>query len=129
MILLDTHCWIWLVDENEKFKKIFRRVIKENEKERICISAISCWEVAKLVEYKRLKFECSIDIWLENALQYPSIEYINLTPEIVIESTRLPGNFHRDPADQIIVSTSRILDIPLLTMDKRILNYPFVKTL
>ncbi|MCD4819980.1 MAG: type II toxin-antitoxin system VapC family toxin [Candidatus Cloacimonetes bacterium] len=127
MILLDTHCWIWLVDENGDFLKKYRKIIEENDG--ICISAISCWEVAKLVEYGRLKLNCPIDVWIEDALIYSDIELINLTPEIAIESTQLPGDFHRDPADQIIVASSRILDVPLLTMDRKILEYPFVKTI
>jgi PIN domain nuclease of toxin-antitoxin system len=54
---------------------------------------------------------------------------IELTPRIAIESTKLPGTFHRDPADQIIVATARVYDIPLLTADSRILQYPHVRTL
>jgi len=42
-----------------------------------------------------------------------SFEFIKLTPEISTESTRLPGKFHRDPADQIIADTPRILDVHL----------------
>ena len=40
----------------------------------------------------------------------------------------LPGEFHRDPADQLIVATARIHDCPLVTSDSRILNYPHVET-
>ena len=40
----------------------------------------------------------------------------------------LAGEFHRDPADQIIVATARIHDLPLLTVDTQILQYPHVKT-
>jgi PIN domain nuclease of toxin-antitoxin system len=44
-----------------------------------------------------------------------------------VESTQLPGGFHRDPADQIIVATARIYDLPLLTADGRILGYPHIR--
>lgn len=37
------------------------------------------------------------------------------------------GDFHRDPADQLIVATSRVYDVPLLTADFKIINYPHVK--
>ncbi len=57
------------------------------------------------------------------------INLIGLTPEIVVESTRLPGSFHRDPADQMIVATARVLGIPLLTNDSMIRAYPGVATL
>jgi len=66
---------------------------------------------------------------MEVALVYPGIRLIELTPQISIESTKLPGEFHKDPADQIIVATARIYDIPLLTADEKILDYPHVNTL
>ena len=86
-------------------------------------------EVAKIVEHGRLQLACSIEEWMANALAYPGIQLIELTPQIAIESTKLPGNFHRDLADQIIVATTRVYDMPLLTVDDAILNYPHVKTL
>ena len=52
----------------------------------------------------------------------------DLSPEIAVESTLLKG-FHRDPADQIIVATSRVLGFPLVTSDRRILDYPDVETI
>ena len=94
----------------------------------IGISAISCWEIAKLVEYDRLELSCSLDEWFEQALSYPGIHLLPLTPQIAIESTRLPGKFHRDPADQLIVATARVYNCPLVTSDARILDYPYVKT-
>ncbi len=63
------------------------------------------------------------------ALNYPGIRLLDLTPQIAIESTQLPGEFHRDPADQIIVATARIHDCLLLTVDDKIINYPHVKLL
>jgi len=72
---------------------------------------------------------CSLEEWMDKALSHPEIQLIELTPKIAIESTKLPGNFHCDPADQIIVATSRIYSIPILTIDKPILDYQHVKTL
>ena len=62
------------------------------------------------------------------ALDYPSVELLFITPEIAIESNRLPGDFHRDPADQIIVATARVYQCPLATSDSRIRSYPHVET-
>ena len=61
MILLDTHIWVWWVDGNKKLKDWQIQLIQKNERIGIGISAISCWEVAKLVEIGRLKFKCSIE--------------------------------------------------------------------
>lgn len=100
-----------------------------NEEEGLGISVFSCWEVAKLVELNRLTLHCPIDEWMDTAFTYPGIQVLELTPKIAIESTQLPGEFHRDPADQIIVATARIHDCPLLTVDDKILNYSHVKLL
>lgn len=127
MILLDTHIWLWWLDQNDKLKDWQLKLIEKHQKEGIGISIFSCWEVAKLVELKRIVFECSIDEWMTIALMYPGIQLIDLTPHIVIESTRLPGKFHKDPADQLIVATARIHNISLLTSDEKILDYPHVK--
>jgi PIN domain nuclease of toxin-antitoxin system len=77
------------------------RFLKEHEEEGLGLSIISCWETAKLVELKRLELPTSIEEWLEQALQYPGIHLLDLTPRIAVEATQLPGAFHRDPADQL----------------------------
>ena len=127
MILLDTHAWIWWVHGDERLSANQLKIIRESETDSIGISAISCWEVAKLVERGRLELPVSLETWFEQALNYPGIRIMELTPDISIESTRLPGEFHRDPADQIIVATARVHDCPLITSDERILKYPHVK--
>jgi len=126
MILLDTHIWIWWVHDDPALSSNDRSFIQANEKSGIGISIISCWEVAKLVEHGRLELPVSIDEWIRQALSYPGIELMDLTPQIVIESTQLPFPFHRDPADQIIVATARVHQCPLVTADSKILAYPHV---
>ena len=129
MIVLDTHIWVWWVHGDKQLTQTQIKVIGEHETDVIGISAISCWEIAKLVEYGRLKLPCPLEEWFEQALSYPGIHLLPLTPQIAIESTRLPGEFHRDPADQIIVATARVYNCPLVTSDERILNYPHVRTI
>jgi PIN domain nuclease of toxin-antitoxin system len=128
MILLDTHIWIWLADESVQLTEQHRQVIEYHRADGLGVSAISCWEVAKLVEYNRLKLACPIEEWMEVATTLPGLQLIELTPRIAIASTKLPGNFHRDPADQIIVATARVYDLKLVTVDERILKYDYVRT-
>lgn len=127
MIVLDTHIWVWWVHNDDQLTDNQKEIIQTHEDEGLGISIFSCWEVAKLVELKKLILHCPIDEWLDIALQYPGTQLLSLTPKIVVESTQLPGVFHRDPADQIIVATARIYDCPLLTADDKILKYPHVK--
>lgn len=129
MIVLDTHIWVWWVHGDERLTQTQAEVIEANETDVIGVSAISCWEVAKLVEYGRLELPCSLEEWFKDALSYPGIRLLELTPEIAIESTQLPGEFHRDPADQMIVATARVYGCPLVTSDGRLLEYPHVETI
>ena len=92
------------------------------------ISAISCWELAKLVERRRLGFTIPTLNWIRRSLTENDIRIADLTPEIAVESTKLQG-FHRDPADQIIVATSRVLGMPVVTADQRIIQFGDVEAI
>ena len=105
------------------------RTLSEQSDLRLGVSIISCWEIAKLTEYGRLKLPFPVDEWLRLALAHPGVSLLPLSPGIVVDSTRLPGTFHRDPADQLLVATARVLEIPIVTVDERIRAYPHVECL
>lgn len=128
MILLDTHIWVWWVDGHPHLPEDCRAFIQRHLPSGLGVSIISCWEVAKLVEYRRLELACPVEEWLDQALQYPGMQLLDLTPPIAVESTQLPGEFHRDPADQLIVATARVFHCPLVTVDARLRAYPHVNT-
>ncbi|GAX36930.1 type II toxin-antitoxin system VapC family toxin [Nodularia sp. NIES-3585] len=128
MIVLDTHIWVWWVQNDLRLTAKHRQWLQDYEKSGLGISILSCWEVAKLVEKNRLILPLSINEWLEVALAYPGVQLLDLTLPIVVDSTQLKG-FHSDPFDQLIVATARFYDCHLLTVDAKILNYPDVKTL
>ncbi len=127
MIVLDTHIWVWWVHGDSTLSASNRELLDSSEQTGLAVSAISCGEVAKLVERGRLTLPCPVFDWIQQALAYPGVRLIELSPRICVESTELPGEFHCDPADQIIVATARILNAPLLTLDGKILEYPHVK--
>ena len=127
MIVIDTHIWIWWVHGDSSLSSSMHSLLDSSEQTGIGVSAISCWEVAKLVERGRLTLPCPVFDWLQQALAYPGVRLVEISPRICVESTQLPGTFHRDPADQIIVATARVLDAPLVTMDGKMLAYRDVK--
>ena len=128
MIVLDTHIWIWWVNDSSRLTEQYKQWIQDYQPQGLGISIISCWEVAKLVEKKRLVLSLPVDDWLRTALAYPGVQLLELTVPVVVQSTQLFG-FHNDPADQIIVATAKVYDCFLLTADGKILNYAGVKTL
>lgn len=126
-LLLDTHVWIWLsLEKNKSLSEKSKKAM--NSSDHKWISAISCWELAKLVEKKRIRFSIPSLAWIRRSLNEFNIRIADLSPEIAVESTVLRG-LNRDPADQIIVATARILGIPLVTADKQILEFPEVDTI
>ena len=129
MIILDTQTWIWWNDGHPNLTADYENVIRQNLAGGIGVSVISCWEIAKLVEKNRLQFSIPVEDWLTQAISYSSVLLLPLTPRIAVESTQLPGTFHKDPADQIIVATARVYNCPLVTFDAKILNYKHVKML
>ena len=84
---------------------------------------------ALLAAANKITLPLPVEDWVRDALAYPGVRLLGLTPEIAIASTRLPGSFHKDPADRILVATTRSLAIPSLTADAKILHYPHVQTL
>lgn len=124
-LLLDTHIWVWYV-ENEP-KRYSRRIepLVEAAVQRgdLLVSAISVWEIAQLEAIRRIELSQDVRTWVGRALAFPGVRLKGLSPAIAIESTRLPGSLHRDPADRILIATARLTGAALVTCDTRILAY------
>ena len=129
MIVLDTHAWIWWTHDIGKLSEVQKQAIAGNEDDIIGISAISFWEIAKAIEHNKLELPIGTSEWFDLALGYPGISILDLTPEIAMESTNLPGDFHKNPADQIIVATARVHRCELVSSDTKIVPYPHVRTI
>jgi len=124
-LLIDTHYWIWLQNgNNERLTQPDRDLInKAAAHNYLHLSVMSVWEVAMLESKGRIRLQARCEQWVEEALAIPGLNLAPITPVIAIESTRLPGTFHGDPADRIIVATARFLRARLLTSDKNIRAY------
>ena len=122
MIVLDTHAWIWWLSDPGRLSKSAAEAIRDARA--IGVSAISCWEVAMLVERQKIALDRDVLDWLEEALAQPRVELLPLTPAISVRSTKLGHGFHGDPADRIIVATAVELSADLISRDDRIRAYP-----
>lgn len=125
MIVLDTATWIWRASDPKRLTTSARRAIDEAES--ALVSAISVWEVAMLVAKRRIQLDRPVEQWVDIALALPGIQLAPLEPAIAVRSTKLPGEFHPDPADRIIVATALENAVPIVTPDERIRSYPHVQ--
>ncbi|MFO8073540.1 MAG: type II toxin-antitoxin system VapC family toxin [Polyangia bacterium] len=129
LIVLDTNAWLfWLHDPERLSPEARERVRSATQEDCALVSVISVWEVALKNALGKLALPMEIGAWLERAVTYPGISIESLGPREAIGSTRLPGAFHKDPADRFIVSLARNLGVPLVTADEKIRAYPHVET-
>lgn len=87
------------------------------------LSQITAWELGLLERSGRAPMTRSPHAIFQSFLQLPGVRAEQLTAEILIDSSMLPGELHGDPADRIIIATARALDLTVVTRDRHILNY------
>jgi PIN domain nuclease of toxin-antitoxin system len=123
-LLLDTHVWIWLVrGEGGLPQQILDRLFVASGRRSMFLSVMSIWEVGLLDAKGRLRLNLPCLAWVRTALERSGALTAPLTPEIAIEGNLLPGQFHNDPVDRLLVATARIEDLTLVTRDRAILEY------
>ena len=121
-LLLDTHILLWWHGDSDRLTRPHARLLADAEKsgQPLGISAITLWELAKMTQHGRLETKEPLDVWLEELARHASLAVFPITSRIAAESVQLGPDFHKDPADQIIVATARCHGLRLVTADQRI---------
>jgi PIN domain nuclease of toxin-antitoxin system len=82
-----------------------------------------------LVEREKIVLSMDVGSWLATVAEIESVHFVPVDVDIAMKSVNLPGDFHRDQADRMIVATARELAAPLVTKDERIRAYKHVNTI
>lgn len=128
--MLDTHALVWWVTGDAELSANARAAIKkELSGGEIIVSSISAWEIAMLVAREKLVLTVDVDAWLAAVAEIEVVRFVPVNNEIAVKSVSLPGDFHKDPADRMIVATARVLAVPLVTKDEKLRAYLQVKTI
>ena len=127
-ILLDTHVWVWSQESPELLGPATRSAVAD-EDHALFVSPVSSLEIARLAWGGRLTLAGRLQTWITESLRALLADTVPLTHEIAITAYDLPGKFHRDPADRMLVATAMVHDLTLVTADERILAYPHVLSL
>lgn len=124
-LLLDTHVWIWLMEAvpGRIGRSTLALINRGATRHGLRVSAMSAWEVAMLESRGRVSLTLDCRAWVRRALDAPGLQLQALTPDIAIESTRLPGDPGSDPVDRILIATARLTGSTLVTRDERMLDY------
>lgn len=128
MIVLDTHIWIDFVNRPDSLPRPMLEAIRAR-REPVGISSISAWEVLLLERRGRLELKIPARLWVEKCERLAMFHFIPVDNTIARIAVDLPGPLHSDPADRIIIATALSLGATLVTRDRKIIEYPHVKTL
>ncbi|MBI3067466.1 MAG: type II toxin-antitoxin system VapC family toxin [Betaproteobacteria bacterium] len=119
--VLDTHVWVWWLTPRSALPPAEREALDAKaERQELFLAAISLWEAQVLHARGRLDLPVPFAEWLARATDDRMISVLPLDVEVVLALDALPGTFHGDPADRLIVATARAHAMPLATHDSTI---------
>ncbi len=122
--ILDTHVLLWLLLQPEEISEDKKKLINTSQENgELLISSISLWEIAMLKFKRRINIYEQIQDFLESITSAEGLSACEISPEVAAESVQLMDDFHGDPADRIIVATTKTYGATLLTRDKKILSW------
>jgi PIN domain nuclease of toxin-antitoxin system len=124
-ILLDTCAVVWAAAMPSRLTARARKLL-ESDDSSIHVSAIAGAEIACAVERGRLALDEHWRRWLHRVLDANGWECLPFGLDVIEEAYSLPGSFHQDPADRILVATARLGRMTIITADAQILEYPHV---
>jgi PIN domain nuclease of toxin-antitoxin system len=127
-VLLDTCAVIWLANGDPMTSSATVAIVHAGLTDGVFVSPVSAWEVGLLSKPKAgrnaaVLFMPDPKTWFARVMAGPGIREASLTPEIAIDASFLPGALPGDPGDRLIVTTARHLGVPIVTRDRRIIDY------
>ena len=123
-LLLDTHALIWLFEDISLAPKAVSAIeAAYRDDTPLLVSPITAWEIGLLVSHNRISLSATPHRWFARVLATPGMQLAEMSPDILIAASFLPGKPPRDPADRILLATARDLGATLVTRDRAILAY------
>ena len=120
-ILLDTHCWLWLCAEPERFSKTTIAQLSDPDTERL-LSAASVWEIVIKYGLGKLPLPVRPNDFVPSRLVTTRTEVLEISGAHALRVAELPDH-HRDPFDRMLVAQALVEGVPLLTADRALRRY------
>jgi len=126
MIVINTHILLWWQLNDDSLNLSYREIL-DRPNEIVGISAVSLMEIICLYDRQRINLPEIPELWIARIMAEPKIVVIPISANIAIDAFRLPDEFHKDPADRLIVASARVLNCPLMSQDSKISAYSHVQ--
>ena len=123
MILLDTCALIWIMNKEPVLPAALSAIERAARAGELYASPVSAWEIGILVTRGRLVLDVSAEVYVGRVFSRPDVQIADLTPEIAVRSSHLPGTLHGDSADRMLVASAMLMGLKLMTRDRRLLDY------
>jgi PIN domain nuclease of toxin-antitoxin system len=114
-ILLDTHCWLWMLVAPERFSEPARGLLESSEHE-LFLSAASSWEIAIKYALGKLPLPESPPLYIPDRMLQSGVTGLSIEHRHTLAVADLPSH-HRDPFDRLLVAQSMVESMPILTTD------------
>lgn len=123
-LLWDTCAVIWIYEKAKLAPAAIEAMVVANrEGVASYISPITAWEIGLLASRGRLQFLIRPERWFASLFEVPGVKLADMSPDLLIASSYLPGSPPKDPTDRIIAATARELGATLVTRDRQLLGY------
>jgi PIN domain nuclease of toxin-antitoxin system len=123
-LLLDTCTLIFMTERTRMAPAAVETLQAATEGGEITyVSPITAWEVGMLSSRGRLQLLIRPERWFSNLFEVPGVRLAEMSPDVLIASSFLPGKPPKDPTDRIIAATARELGATLITRDRALLDY------
>ncbi len=130
MILLDTHILIWDALVPERLSPKAKQVIAQaNQADGMLIADITLWEIAMLIQKRRVQIDTDCQSFIQLLLQANRIEVRSISPKIATLSVQLPRSINKDPVDRLIVATALVENVSLVTADRNLQSAVQISTI
>ena len=112
--LIDTHTFLWFVNDSQQLSN-YARSLMESDVD-LLISSASLWEIAIKVSIGKLTLRNSFQTFIPQQLTINDIEIIYPTIDHLSALSELPFH-HRDPFDRLMIAQAIVENIPIITRD------------
>ncbi len=120
-LLLDTHAFLWWLDDNSRLGPTARAVIADPDNT-VWVSAASAWEIAIKTGLGRLEMSEPPEEVLPREIERGGFRSLAISVEHALAVRTLPPH-HRDPFDRLLIAQAKVEDLRLVTADRSFADY------